>query len=127
MRAYFDADVLIWHLRGDAKAQRFFTKLSEKKEYDFWTGAMQRSEIVCFMRPEEEKKTYLFLAQFKTAPIDQECIDLAGALFRKWNPSHGLDVNDAILAAQAIQTGGKIYCFNKKHYPMPEVIVEKPF
>lgn len=78
-----------------------------------------------FTRSREVEFTLLFLSQFKTAPVDQSCIELASRLYRKWNPGHGIDVNDAILAATVIQTGGKIFCQNKKHYPMPDVIVEK--
>jgi len=36
-------------------------------------------------------------------------------------------INDALLAATAMQTGGKIYGLNKKYYPMPEIIFEKPY
>jgi|SRR5208283_3289877 len=127
MRAYIDSDILIWHLRGDHKALDFLKELQAKKEYELWIGAIQRAEIVFFMRKEEEKTTLLFLSQFKTAPIDQSMVDAGGILYRKWHPAHGLDINDALLAATAMQTGGKIYCLNKKHYPMPEIIVEKPF
>ena len=127
MRVYLDSDVLIWHLRGDKKALNFLQGLQKNFEYEMWIGALQRAEIVFFMKPDEEKNTLLLLSQFKTASIDQTCVDLAGKLYRKWNPSHGLDINDAILAALAMQTGGKIFCLNKKHYPMTEVIVEKPW
>ena len=34
-------------------------------------------------------------------------------------------LNDAILAATVLQTGGKIYTLNSKHYPMPEVTVQR--
>jgi predicted nucleic acid-binding protein len=88
-------------------------------------GAMQRAEIVFFMKPEEETATLLFLSQFKTAAIDQRIIDSAAALYRRWQPSHGLDINDAILAATVMQTGGQIFCLNTKHYPMPDLLVKK--
>ena len=127
MRAYIDSDILIWHLRGDRKALDFLKELQEKKEYELWIGAIQRAEVVFFMRKDEEKDTLLFLSQFKTAPIDQTIVDAGGILYRKWNPTHGTDINDALLAATVKHTGGKIYCLNKKHYPMPEVVVEKPF
>ena len=125
MRAYIDSDILIWHLRGNRKALRFLTTLRDSKEHEIWIGAMQRAEVVFFMRPEESAATELFLAQFKTATVDADIVDRAGLLFRKWNPSHGIDVNDALLAATAMVTGGKIYTQNKKHYPMPDVVVEK--
>ena len=54
-------------------------------------------------------------------------VDAGGILYRKWNPTHGTDINDALLAATVKLTGGKIYGLNKKHYPMPEVIFEKPY
>lgn len=125
MRAYIDSDVLIWHLRGDHKALNFLRNLRDSGEYELWTGVLQRAEVVFFMRSGEEKSTELFLSQFKTAPVDQSIIDIAGALYRKWNPSHGIDINDTLLAATAIQTGGRIFCLNRKHYPMPEVLVKK--
>jgi len=127
MRAYIDSDILIWHLRGDRKSLHFLKELQENKEYELWIGAVQRAEIVFFMRKDEEAKTLLFLSQFKTAPVDQHIVDAAGILYRKWNPTHGININDALLAATAILTGGKVYCLNKKHYPMSEIILEKPF
>ena len=125
MRAYIDSDVLIWHLRGQRKALSFLRNLRDGAEYELWTGALQRAELVFFMRPEEEEATELFLSQFKTAAVDQSIVDVAGALYRKWRPTHGIDVNDAILAATAMQTGGRVFSLNTKHYPMPEVPVKK--
>ena len=125
MRAYIDSDVLIWYLRGEPKADRFFKKIKKNNEYTLCIGSMQRAEIVFFMRPEEESMTDLFLSQFNTVSVDQKIIDDAGKLFRKYNPSHGVDANDAILAATAYNTGGIIYTLNKKHYPMPDLTVKK--
>ncbi len=127
MRAYIDSDLLIGHLRGDPKTLHFLKEVQENKEYELWVGAIQRAEVVFFMRKDEEKDTLLFLSQFKTAPIDQTIVDAGGNLYRKWNPTHGTDINDALLSATVMQTGGKIYGLNKKHYPMPEIIFEKPF
>lgn len=125
MRAYIDADILIWHLRGDLRATEFLCRLRDGGEHELWTGAMQRAEVVFFMRPEEEDATRAFLAQFKMAAVGAEIVDRGGTLYRKWNPSHGIDVNDALLAATVMHTGGKIFCLNTRHYPMPEVLVER--
>lgn len=125
MKAFIDSDVLIWHLRGERKALKLLKKLRDKEKFELWTGAMQRAEVVFFMRPAEQEATLLFLSQFQTAPVDQQVIDKAGEFYRIWNPRNGTDVNDAILAATAIQTHGKIYTLNTKHYPMPEVIVQR--
>lgn len=125
MRAYIDADILIWHLRGNRSALEFLRGLRDDKANELWTGAMQRAEVVFFMRPSEEEATLLLLSQFKTAAIDQSIVDKAAELYRRWHPSHGLDVNDAILAATAFQTGGQIFCLNQKYYPMTDLIVKK--
>ena len=125
MRAYIDSDVLIWHLRGERKASKLIRKLRDAEKYELWIGAMQRAEIVFIMRPEAEAATKLFLSQFKTATVDQTIIDQAGQLYRKWNPSHGVDINDTVLAATVLTTGGKIYCLNVKHYPFKDIAVQK--
>ena len=125
MRAYIDTDVLIWHLRGERKALNLLKRLRNDDEFDLWVGAMQRAEVVFFMRPVEESATLLFFAQFQTAPVDQQIIDKAAEFYRKWNPRKGTDVNDAILAATVLQTGGKIFTLNSKHFPMPEIIVQR--
>jgi len=125
MRAYIDSDILIWHLRGERKALNLLKKLRDDVQFDLWVGAMQRAEVVFFMRPAEESATLLFLAQFQTASVDEQIVDKAGEFYRKWNPRSGTDVNDAILAATVLQTGGTIYTLNSKHYPMPEVPVQR--
>ena len=86
---------------------------------------MQRAEVVFFKRPVEVEPTLLFPSQFQTAPVDQGIVDEAAGLHRQWNPSHGLDINDAILAATVMRTGGAIDCLNKMHYPMPDLLVKK--
>lgn len=124
MRAYVDSDVLIWHLRGEERASRLFRALALEGS-ELWTGAMQRAEVVFFMRPAEELATLSFLSRFKTEPVSQAIVDLAGAFYRRWHPSHAIDANDALLAATVASTGGRIYTRNVKHYPMPDVAVLK--
>jgi len=125
MRAYVDADVLIWHLRGEHKARSFLRRLQADPQVEPWIGAMQRAEVVFFAKSDELEATINFLSLFATAPVDETTIDRAGALYRRWNASHGVDPNDAILAATAIVTNGRIFTLNRKHYPMPEVSVER--
>ena len=127
MRAYIDADILIWHLRGNEKARNFLEKIYQKKEYELWTGALQRAEIVFFMRESEKKQTLSFLSHFNCAAVNDKIIDLAAEFYRFWQPKHGTDINDAVLAATVQLSGGKIFTLNLKHYPMPNIVVEKPF
>lgn len=125
MKAYIDSDILIWHLRGERKALQFLKTLQADRAYELWTGVMQRAEVVFFMRSEEEKDTLLFLSRFKTALINQSIVDEAAALYRQWNPTHGINVNDALFAATVIHSGGVLYTLNIKHYPMQGVALQK--
>jgi hypothetical protein len=125
MRVYVDSDILIWHLRGERRAATLLRRLGRAADAELWTGAMQRAEVVFFMRPHEEAATVSFLSRLHTQPVTQAIVDRAGALYRRWHPSHGIGVNDALLAATAESTGGKIVTQNVKHYPMPDVVVQK--
>jgi predicted nucleic acid-binding protein len=125
MRVYIDSDVLIWHLRGETPATNLLKGFAMNPETELWIGAMQRAEVVFFMRPEEEPATLSFLSQFQTQAVTQDIVDRAGAFYRQWHRSHGVDVNDALLAATAAKTGGKIITQNLKHYPMPDIVVQK--
>ena len=127
MRIYVDSNILIEHLRGNSKAKVFFKKIDQEQKYELWIGAMQRAEIVFFMRPNEEALTTEFLSQFQCAGIDQEVVDISGRIYRNWHKSHGVDPNDALLAGTVQKTGGKICTLNLKHFPMKDIIVEKPW
>jgi len=125
MKVFIDSDILIWHLRGKSEAKHLLKTLIQDEGSDLWIGAMQRAEIVFFMREDEEEGTMDLLSLFHTQAVDQEIIDQAGRLYRKWNPSHGIDPNDAILAATVSLKGGRILTLDTSHYPMTDIIVQK--
>jgi len=124
-RHYVDSDVLIAHLRGEKKALSFFRRVAKPEGTELWMGAVQRAEVVFFMRPHEEARTMTLLSRLRTEPLTREIVDLGGAMYRRWNPSHGTDVNDALLAATVALTGGQLHTLNTKHYPMPELAVRR--
>jgi hypothetical protein len=121
MRAYVDSDALIWHVRGNRRATAFFQRLAASRE-EIWIGAMQRAEVVFHLLPHEVVDTQELLLRFNTHPVTEEIVDFGATLYRQWHPSHGADVNDCILAATVMLTGGKIYTLNTKHYPMPDIV-----
>ena len=125
MRTYVDADILIWHLRGDERAAELLERLSEEVGNELWIGALQRIEVVFFARATEVAATQSLLSRFRTQAVTQEIVDRGAALYRRWHPSHGVGINDAILAATVQETGGHLYTQNLKHYPMPELAATK--
>ena len=125
MRIYVDSDILIWHLRGEPRATALLRSLSSEPGAELWTGALQRAEVLFFARPSEASSTRTLLSRFKTAPVTQNVVDDAAEIFRAWNPSHGIDVHDALLAATILDTGGRLYTQNIKHFPMPDLPVTR--
>jgi predicted nucleic acid-binding protein len=65
------------------------------------------------------------LSRFRMESVTQEVVDDAAEIYRKWHPSCGMDVNDAMLAATVAVTGGKLYTLNVKHYPITDIVVER--
>ncbi|KAA0235190.1 MAG: PIN domain-containing protein [Chloroflexi bacterium CFX7] len=90
-----------------------------------WMSAIQRAGIVMHMKAGEEAATFELLSLFQTEPVGDDVVDLAATFYRQWRSSHGIDVNDAILAATVVLTGGRIITLNTKHYPMPGIAVER--
>jgi predicted nucleic acid-binding protein len=125
VRAYVDSDILIWHLRGKSRARDLLRTLRAEHAGELCVGALQRAEIVFFARDSELADTRLLLSLFETIPVDAAVVDLGAKVYRQWNPSHGTDVADALLAASAMKTGGVIFTLNRKHSPMPEVPVQQ--
>jgi predicted nucleic acid-binding protein len=125
MKAYIDSDILIWHLRREREALEFLRGMQKDPRNILSLGALQRAEIVFFMKPNERKDTLLLLSLFETASIDAGIVDLGGELYREFHPAHGIDIADAVLAATVMKTGGKIYTLNTKHFPMRDLIVER--
>lgn len=125
MKYFIDSDILIWHLRGRKEAKQRLRSFVERNDVELWIGAMQRAEIVFFMRGDEEKNTMALLSLFKTHPVGQAIVDQAGIFYRQYHPSHGIDPNDAILAATVLLHGGRIVTQNISHYPMTEIQIER--
>lgn len=125
MRVYVDADIVIWHLRRMSPATELLRALEQTPDNELWMSAIQRSEVLFFMRAGEETTTMRVLRRFKTHPVTEEIIDLAATYFRRSNPSHGIDENDAILAATVALTGGKVVTQNTRHFPMADIVVER--
>lgn len=78
-----------------------------------WAGA----------RPQEHALVESFFESLVCLPTDYETGRLAGELLRSYAKSHSLDIPDALIAASAIQHKAALWTRNRKHYPMPELIL----
>lgn len=121
---FLDADIVIWHLRGLPHAQALLHRVGSDANSRLCMSAIQWAEVTVHLRPTEQELATSLEQVFSIMPVTKEVVDRAAVLFRRWNPSRGTDVNDAILAATVIRAGGKLYTQNIRHFPMPELDVE---
>jgi len=78
-----------------------------------------RLEVLAGMRIDEERATRSLLSTLIRHPVDADVAEEAGALGRRWLPSHrGIDGADLAIAATAIRTGARLLSCNIRHFPM---------
>ena len=64
------------------------------------------------------------LAAFPIWPVTDSIAKEAGLLWRRYRPSHGVGLADALLAATTLAHGTTLVTLNRKHFPMlPDLIV----
>lgn len=124
-RIYVDADVLVWNLRGHPAAEQRLVAIASQTSDTAWVAAMQRAEVLFGMKAGEEAITMELLGRFEVQPVTIEIVDLGARLYREWNPRAGTGKNDALLAATALLTDGRIITNNVRHFPMPGLRVEQ--
>lgn len=79
------------------------------------------------MLPDEKKQLEVFLSFIDKLEVSDEIADIAGEYMNKYRKSHGINMADAIIAATARHVDVTLYTLNKKHYPMEEVKVVRPY
>ena len=112
-----DTSVLIDYLRGDVRAAAVLERGREVAPLH--ASEITRLEVLAGMRPEEESATRSLLSTLVWHPVDTEVAEEAGALGRRWLPSHhGGDGADLAIAATAIHVDAELLTRNVRHFPM---------
>ncbi|MGH9067459.1 MAG: type II toxin-antitoxin system VapC family toxin [Acidimicrobiales bacterium] len=119
--ALVDTSILIDYLRGHRGA-------ADLLEGERASGVLPASEItrlavLAGMRPAEEEPRRSLLATLAWHDVDARVAEEAGALGRRWLPSHqGIDGADLAIAATTILAGAELLTLNVRHFPMfPEL------
>lgn len=117
MTVLVDTSVLIDYLRGHHDAAGLLER--EREDAPLHASEITRLEILAGMRPAEEAATRSLLSTLVWHPVDTEVAEEAGALGRKWLPSHrAIDGADLAIAATAILTQSRLLTCNIRHFPM---------
>lgn len=115
--ALVDTSVLIDYLRGHPGAAERLE--SERAVAPLHASEITRLEVLAGMRSTEEEATRLLLSTLVWHPVDAEVAEQAGALGRRWLPSHhGIDSADLAIAATAICHDSRLLTCNVRHFPM---------
>lgn len=115
-----DTDILIDFLRGHESARTFFERLPDQ----VFVSAITVAELHVGVREGTERASLAgFLDTVETLPLDAEIAAQGGLLRRDYGKSHGVGLNDALIAATALRHRLSLATLNGKHYPMIDNLV----
>lgn len=115
MSMLVDTDVLIDFLRGQSDAKDFIATLPA----EVFISTITIAELHVGVRDGKERAILTtFLDTFQPIAIDAELAAEGGLLRRDYGKSHGVGLNDALIAATALKHKLELATLNAKHYPM---------
>jgi predicted nucleic acid-binding protein len=121
MTVLIDSDILIEVSRGrnraivsrwiELSASDAAVLYSPVSVAELWAGA----------RPSEYDALRGLFRALTCTPIDEEVGRQAGAYLQRYRRSHGVEVADALIAANAVANNAELWTRNRKHYPMTDI------
>jgi hypothetical protein len=111
----FDTNILIDYLRGRQEAQDLLGAQAERPHVS--VGSVLEL-YAGFRSRREEQSGERLLSNAKVLPVTHDIAKRAGVFSRLYEPSHGLDDIDALIAATAEHHGLRLATLNVKHFPM---------
>jgi predicted nucleic acid-binding protein len=74
-------------------------------------------------KPSEAKLFRALFEKMVCVPVDFDVSIRAGEYLRRYGPSHGVDLVDAVIASTAISLQKHLATLNLKHFPMfPDLV-----
>jgi predicted nucleic acid-binding protein len=121
MRVLLDTTVLVDALRARKDRRELLAQLV-REGHELSTTALNIAELYAGMRPQEERGTAAFLANFLCFSIDQTIARASGHLKAQWaRKGRTLAIVDCTVAAVAIHNQCELATDNRIDFPMPEV------
>jgi predicted nucleic acid-binding protein len=121
MTVVVDSDILIEVFRArNAEVVAKWTELSGSDAVVLYSP-VSVAEIWAGARPNEHSALTDLFAALTCTPLDERAGRQAGAYLRKYRPSHGVEIADALIAACAVANKAELWTRNRKHYPRPDL------
>ncbi|MGH2988431.1 MAG: PIN domain-containing protein [Solirubrobacterales bacterium] len=116
--ALADTDVLIETLHGDASVLGRIDAAAagEPRLLSVLTAAELRAG-----RSGQDPAVGELIASFRPLPLDLGTAEHGAGIRRRYGPTHGTDLIDAILAATALALDLTLVTNNRRHYPMADL------
>lgn len=111
-----DSDVLIEILRSNRRTSAWVVAQGSMGE-PLRFSPVSRAEVGAGTRPGERAEVAALFAGLESVPIDATTGELAGERLHRYRRSHGVELGDALIGAQAVQYGERLATFNRRHYP----------
>lgn len=127
-QVFFDTDILIDFSQDQSEAVQTIAKL--EKEYDFCISVIVAMELYAGIRSKEDLTGVdSFLSDFRISFLTKSISEQAYSWMRTFRPSHGVEINDMLIAATAYSTDTAFISKNQKHYRfLPELnLLEYPW
>jgi predicted nucleic acid-binding protein len=121
MTVLVDSDILIEVSRGrNVDIVANWIELSNSDAAVLYSP-VSVAELRAGARPSEHDALRNLFRALTCAPIDEDVGRQAGAYLQRYRRSHGVEVADALIAANAVANHAELWTRNRKHYPMKEI------
>lgn len=115
-----DTCIFIDCLRGREEAQAFL----EGPQAETWVSVLTLAELAVGVRHEiDQAMVDAVTVDCRIVTLDAQTARLGGSLKRRYRPSHGTDLVDALLAAAAMRSGARLATVNRRHFPMLDDLI----
>jgi len=109
-----DTDVWIDFLRGTPQAVAFVSKLPN----DVAISSISVAELYAGVRDGAESQALKdLLDTLEIIDLNRDIAQAGGLIRREHGKAHGVGLNDALIAATAVNRKACLYTLNIKHYP----------
>jgi hypothetical protein len=114
-QVFLDTDILIDFSQDHTEAVQTIAQL--EKNYELCISVIVAMELYAGGRSKKElAKIDTFLEDFKISFLTKNISEQALAWMREFRSSHGVEINDMLIAATAFSTNTAFISKNQKHY-----------
>jgi len=119
-KVLLDSDVVINLLK---KKDETLLKLQDLGECQFYISPIVIAEVYAGARPKEKEQIETLFSYFKSLDINAEVGVITGNYANEFRKAfQGISLEDYMIAATAKYYGLQLWTYNKKHYPMRDLV-----